>query len=187
MRVPVSDRQATIALVMACALLWCCVAQGAEIELSPPEIRIPVGQTQGIEFGTLPQRDTTILLEIHSRMDSPGLGGSMFFLQMELNGRPVIPAKSRTLCRLINKPVESLVTPDLTSAWFGTGGWRVVYAPDFQAAAKQAFYADSPYRLVLDITDLTNPAAENRLSIKNTASAALAQRLGSTWTSSSVR
>lgn len=180
MRVPVSDRQATMAVVTSFALLWCCVVQGAEFELAPPEIRIAVGETQAIEFGTLPQRDTTILLEVHSRMDSPGLGGSMFFLQMELNGKAVIPAKSRTLCRLINKPVDSPVTPDLTSPWFGTGGWRVVYAPDFEAAAKQAFYVDSPYRLVLDITDLTNPAAENRLSIKNTATAALAQRLGST-------
>jgi hypothetical protein len=147
------------------------------MELVTEELRIPVGETRGLDFGTLPQQDTTVRLEITARMDSPGLGGSMFFMELKLNGRPVLPAKSRTVTRLVNKPLVSPVAPDLPSGWYGAGGWRVVYAPDFEAAKGQPYYVGDPYQLVLDVTDLTNPAAENRLEITNTASAELAERL----------
>ena len=156
------------------------VSAGAvEIDLAPEELRIPVGETLPLEFGTLPQHDTTILLEIAARMDSPGLGGSMYFMDIKLNGRPVVPAKTRTVMRLMNKPLVSPVAVDLPAPWHGSGGWRVLYAPDFERARPLAFYVGDPYTLVLDVTDLTNPAAENRLEITNSATAALARRLES--------
>ena len=163
-----------------CLIVCCALLAGAtcalEMDLAPQELRIPLGETLGLDFGAVPQRDTTVLLEIGSRMESPGLGGSMFFMQLKLNGRRVLPAKTRTVCRLVNKPFISDVAPNLPSSWHGTGGWRVLYAPDFQKARHVTYYVGDPYTLVLDVTDMTNPAAENRLEITNTASQTLAKR-----------
>ena len=143
-------------------------ARAIEVPLLQEQAAIPLGQTRAFEFGTLPQAGTTVLLEIEARLDAKGLGGSMFFMKLTLNGHEIKAARSRSVVRLANKPLVSPVAANLPSAWFGNGGWRVLYAPDFQAARKHAFYAADPYRTVLDVTDLTNPAAENRLEITNT-------------------
>lgn len=162
--------------LLSCLTAATC-AGAVEIDLAPEELHIPVGEALPLEFGTLPQLDTTILLEITARMDSPGLGGSMYFMHLALNGRPVLPAKTRTVTRLVNKPLVSPVSTDLPAPWHGSAGWRVLYAPDFEAARAQTYYVGDPYTLVLDVTDLTNPAAENRLEITNNATAGLARRL----------
>lgn len=130
---------------------------------------IPYGQTRKFQFGTVSQDKTTVLLKVKSRMDYPAVGGSMHFMKIVVNGRELLPAKSRFLHRLLNKPLASPVQPNLTYSWFdANNGWNVLYAPDFQAAYSQKFYADDPYVYVLDITDLTNPIAENRVEITNT-------------------
>ncbi len=144
------------------------VAAG-EIAVVREEVRIPIGQTRSFEFGTLPQKDTTVLLDVSSRLDSKGFGGSSYFIKLALNGRVVNAAKSRAVTRLVNKPVVSPVTVNLPFSWFGNGSWRVLYAPDFEGALKQKFYTGNPYQLVLDVTDLTNPMSENRLEITNMA------------------
>jgi len=166
-------------LSLACLATLARPAASEEFSLAPTEIRVPVGEAKALEFGTVPQNDTTVLLEVKARMESPGLGGSMYFLELKLNGQPVLPAKSRTVCRLVNKPFESPVAAGIVSQWHGSGGWRVLYAPDFEAAKSQRFYAGDPYTLVLDVTDLTNPAAENRLELTNSATPAFAKRLNS--------
>ena len=143
-------------------------ARAVEIPLAQNQVAIPLGQTRAFEFGTVPQAGTTVLLEVEARLDAKGLGGSMFFMKLTLNGHEVKAARSRSVVRLVNKPLVSPVTAALPSGWFGNGGWRVLYAPDFKAARKHTFYTGNPYRTVLDVTDLTNPAAENRLEITNT-------------------
>ncbi len=148
------------------------------IDLAPQELRIPLGASLNLEFGTVPQRDTTVLLHLKVRQDSPGLGGSNWFMALRLNDRVIEPAQSRKVIRLVNKPLVSPVAPNLPAAWYGGGKWRVLYAPDFQQALGQKFYEGNPYELVIDITDLTNPAAENRLTITNGADQGLARRLG---------
>lgn len=162
---------------MAAHLTWAvCLALPAvlglsaePIELAPHELVIAPGQTRTIEFGTLPQQNTTILLEIVARVELHGLAGSNFFLKLTLNGHEIKPARARGLLRLVNRPLVSPVAPNLPSSWFGSGAFRVLYAPDFKCAQKQTFYQGDPYITLLDVTDLTNPAAENRLEITNTA------------------
>jgi len=144
-------------------------AAGAEIRLIEGEVFIPRGETRAFEFGTVPQRDTTVTLEIVARMNFPGLAGSSMFMKINLNGREVGAAKSRNVPRLLNRPLVSPVAPGLTSRWFDGGKWRLLYAPDFESGRRQDFYVGDPYRYVLDVTDLTNPAAENRLEITNIA------------------
>lgn len=152
---------------MGPVVLMASLASCQELQLVPQELRIPRGQTARLEFGTLPQKDHTITLDIMARLDADGLGGSSYFMRLVLNGRPVESAKSRRAVRLLNRPYVSPVAPDLPYPWSGGNVWRVLYAPDFQAALAQGFYVGNPYQTVLDVTDLTNPAAENRLEITN--------------------
>ena len=148
-----------------------------EIHVISAPASIPIGQTQAFTFGSIPQMGNTVLLKISSRIDSKSLAGSSGFLKIELNGHVVLPAKSRTAMRLINKPINSPVIPNVSAPWFESrsNSWRVLYAPDFQAALTQKFYTGNPYVIVLDVTDLINPVAENHLTITNTATNVIQQ------------
>lgn len=146
----------------------CTHAAAQSYEIIKEEIRIPRGQTRSFEFGNIPQKDHTILLDIIARLDADSLGGSMYFMKLVLNGRLVRAAKSRDAVRLVNRPLVSPITPNLSYSWCDGTAWRILYAPDFEAARKQTFYIGNPYQTVLDVTDLINPAAENRLEITNT-------------------
>ncbi len=151
-------------------LLAVCVS-ATDITVIPEETRLAPGETRGFDFGTLPQKDTTLLLDVTSRLDAQGFGGSMYFLKITLNGRVVNSAKSRTFSRLVNRPVVSPIAPNLSYSWFGNNSWRILYAPDFDGALKMKHFTGNPYQLVLDVTDLTNPMSENRLEITNMANA----------------
>ena len=127
-------------------------------------------QARQFEFGNVAQHNTTVLLEIAARIQFRSLSGSSFFMKLTLNGRPVEAARSRTVMRLVNKPLIAPVAPNLPSSWNGAGaGWRLIYAPDFESGRKASYYVGDPYTIVLDVTDLVNPAAENRLEIFNNA------------------
>ncbi len=62
--------------------------------------------------------------------------------------------------------------------WQGPGGWRIVYAPDFEAANKLPVYQGEAYRFVVDVTDLIRSDADNIIRIQHTGSAALAKSAG---------
>lgn len=142
-------------------------ALAQDLEIVKQELRIPRGQTTRLEFTTVPQKDHTVLLDIMARLDSDGLGGSLYFMELTLNGHPVTCAKSRTAIRLLNRAPVSPVAPNVPYSWSEGNRWRVLYAPDFEKALAQKYYEGNPYQTVLDVTDLTNPAAENRLEITN--------------------
>lgn len=142
----------------------------AEISVIPREIAIPLGGSRSLGFGTVPQRDTTVLLEIAARIHTRTLFGSSPLVKVVLNGRVVEAARSRNAIRLVNKPLISPATPTKSVSWFGGNhGWRLIYAPDFESGREVPFYKGDPYALVLDVTDLVNPAAENRLTLTNLA------------------
>ena len=150
-----------------CAACLGVRAEAKEFPLIGQEQRIPPGQTAAFEFGTVPQLDTTVLLTVTARLHLARPAGSMYFLNMELNGREIRPARSRRVLRLINRPVEAPVAANLPASWFGNRAWRLLYSPDFDY--RPAYFPDDPYTFVLDVTDLVNPAAENRLTLANTA------------------
>lgn len=143
-------------------------ASATELSVIQEELSIPPQQMRLLEFGNVPQQDTTVLLEITARVHYRQLAGSNLFMKLALNGREVNAARSRRVMRLVNKPVISPVSPGLPASWFG-GAWRLIYAPDFESGRKVSFYQGDPYTFVLDVTDLINPAAENRLELTNTA------------------
>jgi hypothetical protein len=152
-------------------------AQAEQFPLLKAEKAIPPGQTAAFEFGTVAQRDTTVLLHVTARLHMARPSGSMFFLKMELNGREIRPARSRSLFRLVNRPLVAPVAVGVPADWFGAHAWRLLYAPGFDPAVARYFPGDV-FTYVLDVTDLVNPAAENRLSITN-----MADRLHRPWKS----
>ncbi len=165
-------------MVILTCLLLISPARADEIPLAS-ETTIPRGESITLTFEPISTGDTTVLLETYARMDSPGLGGSTLFMDLTLNDEPLRPAKSRTIMRLMNRKPVSPITPTLIHAWYGgRGGWRVVYAADFETAKTQDFYEGDPYRLLIDVTDLVDTAEENQLVITSTATDAFAKRVG---------
>lgn len=156
--------------VICLAALWMLISDvsAAELSIIADEVSIPPQQTQSFEFGNVPQHETAVLLEVTARLHFRGLAGSNFFMKLALNGRKIRAARSRRVVRLVNKPVVSPVAPGLPASWCGAA-WRLIYAPDFEVGRKAPYYEGDPYTFVLDVTDLVNPAAENRLDITNTA------------------
>lgn len=142
------------------------VLRAAPVTLNPEPLTIPQGESRQLTFQGMTTQDTTILLQITARMDAPSLSGSMFFMDIAVNGKTVLPYKTRTVGRLQNRPLNALVTPDIVSTWYGVGGWRVLYAPNFDRTRLGAFYEGDPFTTVLDITDLIDPLADNVVSIR---------------------
>ena len=138
------------------------------IPLISKEITIARSGSRSFGFGTVPQQKTTVLLEITSRLNCKSLGGSTAIMTLVLNGHEVKVSKTRHAIRLVNKSLVSPVAPNVHASWFADDrAWRVIYAPDFKGGRKQSFYKGDPYTLVLDVTDLINPVAENQLKIIN--------------------
>ncbi len=155
----------------AVALFAALSAAAAEIALTEGDLRIAPGASRVLDFGTVPQDGHTVTLRFLARMDFPALSGSTLFLRVRLNGREVGGSRSRRAVRLVNRPLVSPVAPNLPASWCAEGHWRLVYAPDFESPARVPYYIGDPCEFVLDITDLVNPAAENRLEFISTADA----------------
>ena len=165
-------------LVIALLMVNTALAKTITLVSKGKSVVIPFSTTHKFQFGQLSPANKTILLKIKSRMDTTGLGGSLHFLKITVNGQLVNPNKGRSVSRLLNKPLIAPVTPKLKYKWCDDGKWNVLYAPDFKAAYSQKYYVGDPYLYVFDITDLINPVAENRIEIRNCATAKFVSRVG---------
>jgi hypothetical protein len=156
------------ALVVGLIALPILSLSAKNIPLISKEISIPRSGSRTFGFGTVSQRGTTVLLEVSSRLNNRNLGGSTAIMTIFVNGKEVKVSKNRHAIRLVNKPLISPVAANTPASWFADArAWRVIYAPDFKGGLKQSFYKGDPYTLVLDITDLIDPTAENRLKLVN--------------------
>ena len=131
------------------------------------DIHIPKGESRVFELGVLPNRDSTILLDITARLDMDHLCGSNTVMKLSMNGKVANGYKSRLLPRIINKNLISPVTSETRHSWFEYQAWRVPYAPDFESALALSYYEGNPYQTVIDVTDLIDSEANNRLEIYN--------------------
>lgn len=126
---------------------------------------IPPGDTATHELPPVDQGGKPLLLEFEARMESPQPGGSMFYLDVRLNGRPVTAAQDRLTGRLLNKPV-GVPYGDGMLYWCAAGtGWRIVYAPDFASFGPAQNHGPEPYRFVIDVTDMLRAGQANELFI----------------------
>ena len=114
-------------------------ARAAVVARVAVEARIVSARSQTFTVTLAPAMiERKLALSLAARLDSPTLGGSTFSMQIAVNGKPV------ELGRLLNKPLETEMLNGLKLDWFGTGAWRVVYSPDYQAGNRE----DNPNCLV---------------------------------------
>jgi hypothetical protein len=134
--------------------------------LQSDAVSIKPGETREWKFNA-PQlgADKTAAISLEARLDSPP-GGSMYFMDIQLNGQPVSAAIDRLNSRLLNKPL--LVAPDkpLLTWNLPDDDWRVLYAPDFDAQY-YGIYGLEAFRFVIQVGDLLKPG-ENTLAIRRT-------------------
>lgn len=155
-------------LVGLLALALSLSAGAQSLNLLKGEARIPAGETRQFGFGTVPQRDTTVKLVLRARLDYASHAGSNYALSIRVNGQTVAAAKTRQVARLTEKALVSPLAPGLEGSWFEGGKWRLVYAPDLDQRKAPDYYEGDPFLIALDITDLTNPLAENVVELGNT-------------------
>ncbi|MEN6644364.1 MAG: hypothetical protein ABFE08_18135 [Armatimonadia bacterium] len=154
----------------AVLLMWCFAAVIGEAVAAPPVVIAPSARIEP----TKPQSFTVTLtpemlqrklaLSLLARLDSPGLGGSTYSMQVRVNGKAV------DFARLLNKLLETEMLSGLQLSWYGQGAWRVAYSPDYEAANR----ADHPaclvgghaYDFVLQVADLLK-AGENQIEIRH--------------------
>ncbi len=162
-------------------------AAGAAAPSQPEEeVRIPVGETKTFTLHSEEKKKGIFKLEIYARLNAKQAAGSDSGLKLILNGKPVEPSQRRVRAgekavfanRLLNRKLASPVTATDVAPWFRGEGWRAIFAADFEMG-KAAFYEGDPYRLVLDVTDLMDPAGQNRLEIKNVVEPAYVNILAS--------
>ncbi len=163
---------------VAFAILVPAITGADELNLVTEPARIERGAEQQWSAGPLPTAGSTVLLEFTARTDAASCSGSTYMIKLFVNDHLVTAAKTRRLTRLLNKPLSFVYSPELTLLWQGSGGWRIVYAPDFDAANRIALYQGEAYRFVLDVTDLINADANNAIKIEHTGTASLAKSAG---------
>jgi hypothetical protein len=156
------------ALVVGLIALPTLPLNAKNIPLISKEISIAKAGKKRFELEAIPQRNTTTLLEITSRLHRKTFSGSMPILTIMVNGKEVKTSKTRKAPRLVNKALISMVSTTKRRSWFAEGyAWRIVYGPNFEGALKHKFYSGDPYTLVLDISDFINPAGENLIELIN--------------------
>jgi hypothetical protein len=106
-----------------------------------------------------------IRLVVEARIDWPYPAGSNPWVRISVNGHQLGPD------RLLNKTNDFMLADGRAFTWYHSRAWRVVYAPDFEAVARdRGVYriaeVDEPYRYVWDITALVKPGG-NSLSIEH--------------------
>lgn len=133
------------------------------------------GERAGVRFESRePAPAETALLSLEARLQSPRVGGSTYAMTLNLNGTPLDPEY------IINKPRTLKMREGRELGWYANTGWRVPYAPDFEANAKSsspaAIITPEPHGWIFDATRLLKPGS-NLLVITAGASVPLASPL----------
>lgn len=156
-----------VILAMAAFALAPTVAGAApqRIDVQRQERSIAPGQTAEYPLPPLDAAGDRLLLEFEARMHHPKPGGSLFYIDLRLNGEPVAAARDRLTSRLLNKPLGVPYKGGVTLYWYSHGtGWRAVYAPDFESFGPSQNHGPEPYRFVVDVTGMLNARDPNTLS-----------------------
>jgi hypothetical protein len=140
-------------------------ARAAVVARVAVEARIVSARSQTFTVTLAPAMiERKLALSLAARLDSPTLGGSTFSMQIAVNGKPV------ELGRLLNKPLETEMLNGLKLDWFGTGAWRVVYSPDYQAGNREdnpnCLVGGHAYEFTLDLAGLLRAGA-NEITIRH--------------------
>jgi hypothetical protein len=111
------------------------------------------------------------VLTWEARVDADRSMTGREFLGVTLNGTSVGAMRDRLNRRLLNKPVRFTGNADKLRYWYteGAEGWLTPFAPDFAVPVPGWSYGPpkDAYTFQVDVTDLIQPGAENRLVFRN--------------------
>ena len=144
--------------IILLTLLLCTAALAAPPFPIAPDARLEPNTSQTFTV-TVPAADLPgkLAISLLARLESPGLGGSTFVMQITLNGQPLERK------RLLNKLPETEMLSGLRLDWFGQRGWRVCYSPDYEGADRDdhpaCLVGGHAYDFVLEVADLLKAGA----------------------------
>lgn len=158
----------TTVIRVVAALAMAATVTGAAAEemiVQQGERIIRPGETAAYELPPFEPTGEHLVLEFEARMDTPQAGGSMYYLDLRVNGEAVAAAQDRLTSRLLNKPLGVPYRDETMLYWYSAGtGWRAVYAPDFESFGPAENHGPEPYRFVIDVTDVLAADRPNALS-----------------------
>jgi hypothetical protein len=130
----------------------------------------PQSQTWTVTLPDYDPSDRQVRLSLEARRHVPAFSGSNPFMDVFVNGKQVVAE------HLLNKRNSFKMANGMEMTWCGTLGypsrWRVIHAPDFQAALtnQDSPYSigpeDEPYRFVFDISKFAQPG-ENDIRVSH--------------------
>lgn len=155
---------------LAClAVVLCAAVATSSLPAQPialaPELSIAPGESEVLTAELAPELvERRLALSLLARLESEGLGGSTYVMQVTVNGKRV------TGSRLLNKPIETEMLSGLKLDWFGQGAFRVAYSPDYEAANRDdhpaCLVGGHAYDFVLDLTGLLQ-AGRNEITLRH--------------------
>lgn len=147
-------------------MLMALISPVKAITLVDTPTTITSGNHVEYTFNSLNNDPQYIKVYLKSRYPSTGFDGSTYGVYIEINGKPVNAAVSRTIGRLLNDSLTSPVIAGIPAPWFYPNfGWRAIYAPSYNTYP--GFYTHNPYILELDVSDLINTTTNNVIRVTN--------------------
>ena len=154
--------------VIALLATLICAAPSLQAQTIPLQVEPHVlqpGEEVSYQWPAGDLGEQHVLLDFEEQMDSEELGGSMFYLDLTVNGETVAAAVDALTDRLLNKPVSVPWREGTMLSWYSAGsGWRIVYAPDFTSFGDAQGHGPEPYRFLVDVTELIEPGATNTIT-----------------------
>jgi len=157
-----------LAIVSIVLFRGIALAQMAPVDLivdKEGKLELPYGEQKNVEF-TCPWESSKIptVLDFQARIDTPGhiplTGGPIFILSLELNEETLDSA------RLLNKPLKSARAKSSECVWFTRPKWALMYAGAWDPPPNDYTpKVGSPTQFVLDVSDLLNAKARNKLTL----------------------
>ncbi|MDQ1446532.1 MAG: hypothetical protein QOI20_2996, partial [Acidimicrobiaceae bacterium] len=118
------------------------------------EVRLAAGEEHRWTVEAAPADGAVIGVEFEARVDAPDLSGSMYFMELLVDGVPVDASIDRLRHRLRNK--AAVIGGEPALAWqLPDIAWRVVYAPSFDPAHTGG-HGPEGFRFVLDLDGLAH-------------------------------
>ena len=132
------------------------------------DIRLGNRQSRELRFPGVDVSKGRVVVEMRNRIDYPRAAGWCPCWQIEVNGKAITAAATRSATRLLNRPYH------MVNKWHGkypadnrSDKWYALYLPDCASAARHFTpETDEATHTVLDISDLVRPDGTNVVTLR---------------------
>ncbi|MBR3921662.1 MAG: hypothetical protein IKJ45_00980, partial [Kiritimatiellae bacterium] len=152
----------------AMAVAATCADAGTLLEI-PGDIKLGNRQCKVLSFPGVDPAKGRVVVDLRCRIDYPRAAGWCPCWQIEVNGKAITAAATRSETRLLNRPYY------LNNKWHGryaadnrSDKWYALYLPDFKSAERH-FNPPSiseATRVALDISDLVKTDSTNTVTLR---------------------